>query len=389
MKILIAVDSFKGTLSSIQASKIIGKEFELRGNDVRIIPIADGGEGTIDAIFYSIGGKKKFISVPNPRGKKIRTYYLQKNKTAYLEYAKTSGLMLLKKSELNPLKASSYGFGEMIKSVLEKNIDKIVIGIGGSATNDVGIGMLSVLGVKFYDKKGFIININDSTGAEVLDKIYDFDISGIDKKIFNINIEALCDVKNPLYGINSTSNIYSAQKGADEECVKKLEKSVKHFSNVIEKKLNIRTNFPGSGAAGGIGAALKIFLNAKIVNGINGIIDLLDIEKNIINSDLVITGEGSMDFQSSFGKAPVGIAKLAKRHNKKVIAICGKTDKNVKELFKEGFDFIFSYYGDEVLSTFELKRNAHKTLRLTAQFATDIIAKNDNLKNKVFIINET
>jgi len=389
MKILVAVNSFKGTLTSIQASKIIEKVFKSNSYKVQSIPIADGGDGTIDSIRYSIGGEKKFVKVSNPLGEKIKTYYILKDKTAYLEYAKTSGLTLINKSKLNPLKATSYGFGELINSALKKKINKIVIGIGGSATNDVGIGMLSALGVKFFDKKGNEIKNINKTGAEVLVKINDFDLSDMNPEIKNIDLEILSDVKNKLYGKNGASKIYAPQKGADAECVNRLEKGVKHFAGIIEKKLNIKTDFEGAGAAGGLGAALKIFLNAKIISGINGIMKLMDLENKIKNSDLVITGEGSMDYQSAFGKAPAGVAELAKRHNKKVIAICGKTGKNAEELFKHGIDLIFSYSGDVTLSPLFLKLNAFRNLKMTAEYAVNTINNYDELKHKIFIFNET
>jgi glycerate kinase len=389
MKILIAVNAFKGTLTSIQASKIIGNVFKSKGHKVQSIPIADGGDGTIDSIQYSIGGDKRFVSVFNPLGKKIKAYYILKGNTAYLEYAKSSGLALLKKSKLNPLKASSYGFGELINSALRNNIKKIVIGLGGSATNDVGVGMLSALGVKFYDKEGNKIKNINKSGAEVLEKIYDFDLSLMNQELKNIEIEILCDVKNPLYGKNGTSKIYSPQKGADAECVKSLENGVKHFAGIIEKKLKAKTDFEGAGAAGGMGAALNIFLNAKIISGIKGVMDLIKIENKIINSDLVITGEGSMDYQSAFGKAPAGVAELAKRYNKKVIAICGKTGKNAEELFKHGIDLIFSYSGDVHLPPLFLKRNAFRNLKMTAVYAENIINNYNELKHKIFIFNET
>ena len=389
MNILIAVDSFKGTLTSIQAAEIIEKVFRVHKHNVQSVPIADGGEGTIDSIFYNLGGKKKFVQVSNPIGKKIKTYYILKNDIAYLEFAKTSGIMLLKKTELDPLKTSSYGFGELLNSVIENNIKEIVIGLGGSATNDAGIGMLSALGVKFYDKNGNEIKNLNKCGGEILEKIYDFDTTNLNPLIKNVNINILCDVKNPLYGKDGTSKIYSPQKGADASCVIRLEKGVVNFARIMEKKFKTNVNFEGAGAAGGMGAALKIFLNANIVQGIKGIIKLFDIENKIIESDLVITGEGAMDIQTTFGKAPVGIAELAKKHNKKVVAICGKTGKNAKELFNHGIDFIFSCYGDVALSADFLKRNAKKNLTEASKLAADKINDYEKTKNRIYIVNET
>lgn len=389
MKILIAVDSFKGTLTSIQASKIIKKVFESKGHSVEIVPIADGGEGTLEAINYSIRGEKKYVSVSNPLAKKIISYYIIKNKTAYLEFAKSSGLILLKKSGLNPLKASSYGFGELINSALKENINNIVMGIGGSATNDAGVGMLSALGVKFYGKNMNEIKHLDKTGGEILNQIIDIDISGLNPKIRKINFTVFNDVKNPLFGKNGATKVYAPQKGANKNDIKKLEKGIRHFAKIIEKTFNANPQFEGAGSAGGLGFALKIFLNAKIIHGIEGIINLVGIKEKIEKSDLIITGEGAIDYQSSFGKAPMGIAKLAKKYDKKVIAVCGKTGKNAKELFKYGIDFIFSYYGDEKVSSSFLKQNAKMNLIKTAEYAAEKINNYEKLKNKIYIVKET
>jgi glycerate 2-kinase len=387
MKVLIVPDSFKSTLSSIKVSEIISDVFKSDGFETRSIPIGDGGEGTIDAILYSLGGQKKYTDVLDPLGRKIRTYYGLKDNTAFIEISKASGLMLLEESEYNPSQTTTIGFGQLIKDAANNGVKKIYLGLGGTATNDAGIGMLSALGIKFFDKKR--IELQGYLCGSMLEKISSTDNRKINENLKNIEFIVISDVQNPLIGISGATKIFAAQKGASPLMVDKLEKGMVHFASVLKREYDIDTNFPGAGAAGGVGAGLKVFLNANINPGIECVISLLGLEKDIAESDLVIVGEGSIDYQTAFGKAPVGIAQIAKKYNKKVIAISGKLGKNAESLYSKGIDLIFSYYGDVDVNLDYIKKHSEKMLMETAVLAKDKIKTNPNLNNKKFICYET
>ena len=336
MKIIIAVDSFKGTLSSIEVAKLIDKYIDKENNTVDIISTGDGGEGTVDSLMYAIKGEKKEIKIHGALGNEIDSYYCLCNnrKTAIMEIALSSGIATLKENELNPFKTSSYGLGETINDALEEGAKKLIIGIGGSSTNDAGAGMLKSLGVKFYDKDNKEIKILNGYSIGLVEKI---DISGLNHKLKDVFIEVACDVDNPLLGKNGCSYIYGEQKGADAKMIEQLEKNMLHYANVVSKELGVdHSNEAGSGAAGGLGYGLITFLGAKLLSGFEIVSDATNLEERIKYADLVITGEGSFDHQSLNGKAPVKIARLAKKHNKKVIGIFALTSiASMPEIFDE------------------------------------------------------
>jgi glycerate 2-kinase len=387
MKVLIVPDSFKSTLSSIQIADIISEVFDEDGYNTCAVPIGDGGEGTIDALLYSLGGEKKYVDVLDPLGRKIKAYYGIKDDIAFIEISKSSGLMLLTESEYDPSCTSTFGFGQMIYDAVNNNVSKIYLGLGGTATNDAGIGMLSALGVKFYNKKGS--EIKGLLCGAMLGEINKFNASELITKLEGIEISVISDVRNPLTGENGATKIYGPQKGADSIMVQMLEKGMLNYDSILKKEFNIDTCFPGAGAAGGVGASLKAFLRADINPGIESVIKILDLEKNIAESDLIIVGEGSIDHQSSFGKAPVGIARIAKKYNKKVIVIAGRTGENVEELFNVGIDLIFSYYGNVDINLEYVKKHSVQMLKHTANLAKDILNSYPDLKNKNFVFNET
>lgn len=387
MKVLIAPDSFKSTLTSIRVAEIISDVFKSSTIKTFPIPIGDGGEGTIDAILYSLGGRKKNVEVLDPLGRRIKTYYGFKNATAYIEISKAAGLMLLDESEYNPSQTTTIGFGQMIKDAMKSGAKKIYLGLGGTATNDAGIGMLSALGVKFYDENG--IEIQGFKSGSLLKKIKKIDASDITENIKETEFIVISDVQNPLTGNNGASKIFATQKGASPKMVEELEKGMINFADIIKKDFGIDPEFAGAGAAGGVGASLKVFLNANIKSGIDCVIQLLELEKIIPDSDLIIVGEGSMDYQTAFGKAPVGIARIAKKYNKKVIAIAGKLGKSADSLYKEGIDLIFSYYGDVNVNLDYIKKHSEKMLKETATFAKEVFLTNPSLKNQKFICYET
>jgi len=382
MKILVCPDTFKGTLTSVEVADIISREFAQKIFTVETIPVGDGGEGTVDSIISALKGKKVFLNVKDPLGRFIDAYYGIKDNIAFIEVAQPCGLTLLKKEELNPLIASTYGFGQMIKDAIERKSEKIYLGLGGSATNDFGIGMLQALGVRFFDKTGeeILIRITEGYGASVLDLVHSFDLTGLRELIKGMRFEVLCDVINPLYGLDGTSRIYSPQKGADVETSEILENNIIKFARTIRDILKIEPNFPGAGAAGGLGSALKVFLNATISPGINGVINLLNIEEKIKNADAVIVGEGKMDFQSGFGKAPIGIARMAKKYKKIVIAINGRTDDSAKVFIGNEIDRIYSCFENEEHNIEYLKAKASAGLKSIALLAANELSENFKTK---------
>lgn len=387
MNILVCPDSYKGTLKSIEISEIISRKLISKGFNVKAVPVGDGGEGTVDAILHSGTGRKKFIKVKDPLGREIDSFYGIKEDTAYIEVAQSSGLILLGKEELNPLITSTHGFGQLIKDALSENINEFFLAIGGSATNDFGIGMLQALGVKFFDGKKVEIEErkNEGYGAQVLSKIKFIDDSELKKLVNNIQVKVLCDVTNPLYGPEGASLIFARQKGANDEDIIFLENSIIAFSKIVEKKYHKNPDFPGAGAAGGLGAALKLFLNAEIINGIKGVIELLNLEELIKNSDLIIVGEGSMDYQSLYGKAPLGIAEIAKKYNKKVIAVNGKTDDSASIFLSRQIDVIYSCFENKNYDSDFLQKNTKEKLEKIIDLLSDKL-NNSNNENKINVI---
>lgn len=388
MNILICPDSFKGTLTAIEVAEIVGNVLSEKGFDVVLKPVADGGEGTIDVIEYSIGGTRNYLKVQDPLGKIIETYYLISCSSAYIEYAKSSGLMLLNPGELNPFKATSYGFGELIKDAISKGYKNIILTLGGSATNDAGLGMLQSLGVNFFDNHGNDLSDNNklSLNASFLNQIYDFDVRPLTNLVRNVEFSVLSDVTNPIIGSNSATFVYAKQKGASEKDIEKLETAITHFSNLTLSKLSKNMNFPGAGAAGGVGGSAAVFLNASIKSGINEIIRILNLDNYTKNSDIIITGEGSMDYQTAFGKAPFGIAQMADKYGKTLFGITGKTGKNAEELLSKGFDCILSSYGNVDLDFDVIKKNSVANLKKISYKLADIIS-NKKISKKIIILN--
>ncbi|OVE74861.1 glycerate kinase [bacterium E08(2017)] len=339
LKVGIAPDSFKGTLSSLEAATLIERGLKKAIPDVICvkIPVADGGEGTVQALVEATGGKFVRRSVAGPLGKKVRAKFgiSGDGNTAIMEMAEASGLALLKPAERNPLKTSTYGTGELIKAALDLGARKILIGIGGSATNDCGTGMARALGVKFLDSKGR--SIKDCGGAlKYLDRI---DMSGLDERLKEVQIEVACDVDNPLTGPRGAAQVYGPQKGASPAMVDQLDESLKNTARIIKRDVGIDIlRVPGSGAAGGLGGGLMAFTGGVLRPGIDIVMDAVQLARRFKGCDLVITGEGSMDGQTVYGKTPAGVAKIAKKQGLPVIAICGRLGKGVQKVLKIGID---------------------------------------------------
>ncbi|MBT1278849.1 glycerate kinase [Thermoanaerobacter sp. CM-CNRG TB177] len=342
MKILIAPDKFKESLSALKVADSIEKGIlkVFPKAVIEKVPMADGGEGTVESLVDATGGKIIKTNVKDPLFRDIESFYgiLGDGKTAVIEMAAASGLYLLKDYERNPMITTTYGTGQLIKDALDRGCRKFIIAIGGSATNDGGAGMATALGVKFYDKDGREIGL----GGGALSKIYSIDTSNLDDRLKECRFIVACDVANPLIGENGASRVYGPQKGATKEMVEVLDKNLEHYGKLLEKYFNKKIiDVPGSGAAGGLGAGLMAFLNAQLKSGIEIITETLKLEEKIKEADIVISGEGKIDFQTAFGKTISGIAKLCKKHNKPLIVIAG-TVEDIEKLYEIGVSSVFS-----------------------------------------------
>ncbi|MDS0527118.1 glycerate kinase [Clostridium sp. SHJSY1] len=343
MKIVIAPDSFKGSLTALEVANAIEEGLKKYDETFELekVPMADGGEGTVESLVSLTNGEIITVDVKDPLMREIKGFYglLGDKKTAVIEMAAASGLPLLKENEKNPLITSTYGTGQLIKDALDRGCNNFIIGIGGSATNDGGTGMLKALGVKFLDEN----NNEVKDGAIELDKLLTIDMSGFDKRIFECDIKVACDVQNPLCGENGASYVFGAQKGADEELMAILDKNLYHYGEVLEKTFNTEViNVPGAGAAGGMGAAFIAVIKGKLERGIDIIIQESKLNEKLENADLVFTGEGKIDFQTKFGKTPFGVASEAKKKDIPVIALAGSVGEGTDTLYEAGFDGIFS-----------------------------------------------
>jgi glycerate kinase len=342
MNILIAPDSFKDCLSAKEVALNIeaGIRRIMPAANIKILPMADGGEGTVEALVDATGGKIISAMVHDPLMRKTNSFFgvLGDKKTAVVEMAAASGIELLKENERNPWTTSTYGTGELIGHALDMNCEKLVIGVGGSSTNDSGTGMAQALGVRFVDNAGREV---PGSGGN-LNRIADIDMSGLDKRIGRCRILVACDVDNPFYGPGGAALTYAPQKGADAAMAKKLDNNMRYLADKISEILDINIqNIKGAGAAGGLAGGLMAFLKAELKPGFEVIKDIINLEKEIRKADIVITGEGRMDYQTQFGKVPFGIARIAARHKKPVIAITGSLGDKADELYKKDFTGIF------------------------------------------------
>lgn len=383
MKIIIAPDSFKESLTSLEVAKAVESGFkEVFPNASYLkLPFADGGEGTVEALITATNGKIINTKVTGPLGDCIDSFYgvCGDEKTVVIEMAASSGLDLVPIEKRDPFITTSFGTGELIKQALDDGFRKFIIGIGGSATNDAGAGMLQALGVKLLDKELNQINF----GGGSLSTLNKIDISEIDSRIFESTIEVACDVTNPLTGPNGASAIFGPQKGASIEMVKILDDNLAYFSQITKRDLNKDLDKePGAGAAGGMGYALKCFLNAKLLPGVDIVIEQTNLKELVKDTTLVITGEGRIDGQSIFGKAPVGIAKVALEFDIPVIAIAGSLESDVSVVRDYGINAVFSVVNtpctlEDALknasnNVFITAKNIAEIMKLTKQFRIDL-----------------
>ena len=342
MKVVIAIDSLKGSLSSMEAGMAIKDGILAAKPDAEVIvkPLADGGEGTTDALIEGMNGERIDLTVTGPMHTPVDAYYgyLKDTNTAVMEMASAAGITLVPDSEKNPLLATSYGVGEMINDAIQRGCRNFIIGIGGSVTNDGGIGMLKALGVRFLDENGE----DAGEGGQALAKVARIDVSGMNPLLKECHIQVACDVNNPLCGENGSTYGYGPQKGVTEDMKKTLDEAMAHFARVTSETLeNDYMNIPGAGAAGGLGYAFLAYTGAALTPGIELILDAVGLEEELSGADVVVTGEGRLDFQTAMGKAPVGVARLAKKYNAKVIAFAGSVTKEATACNKEGIDAFF------------------------------------------------
>lgn len=332
MKVLIAPNAFKGSLSPLKICKVIKKSLKA---ETTLMPISDGGDGLIEVLLYHFGGRCITPRIYDALSDKIKSRYcILTNGSAVIEIAKACGFAVCKSKKRKPLQASSYGVGQLIADVLEKDIKKIYIGLGGSLSNDGGAGMAQALGVKFLNKR----NGKIARGVGPLKNLYKIDISGINKKIKTSKIYAISDVRNTLLGKHGSAYVYGPQKGANTAQVKIMAQALRKYAKIIKKDLKKDIAYiKGGAAAGGISGGAYAFLGADIVNGADFILKLIKAEQKIKNCDLVITGEGKLDRQTFYGKAPYAVCKLAKKHKKPVLFVTGTSEiKNTHFLQKHG-----------------------------------------------------
>lgn len=339
---ILVPDSFKGTLSAIEVCNIMKASIKNLYKDANIIsvPVADGGEGTVDAFLYALGGEKKstWVSDVFNEQKILAHYAMLKDDIAIIEMAACAGLPLVK-NRLEPDKTTTFGVGELIIDAVNSGAKKIILGLGGSATNDGGCGMATALGVKFKDEQDqeFI-----PTGG-TLSQIYKIDMNNIYSKIKDIEFISMCDVDNPLCGKLGASAVFAPQKGADEDMVKSLDEGLAHLAKIIKRDLHIEVkDIKGAGAAGGLGAGSIAFLQSKLTKGIDVILDTINFDELVSKADIVFTGEGKFDSQSLHGKVVMGVANRSQKYKTPVIVVTGAIGENIQEAYNKGITAIFS-----------------------------------------------
>jgi glycerate kinase len=379
MKIAIVPNPFKGSFTAAQAAVRIERGLKKALPDIYTIkiPMADGGDGTLLAIIGATCGKLVKCSVCDPLGRKIQSTFglTGDGRTAVIEMALASGLALLKSNERNPLFTSSRGTGELIRAALDLHVNKIILGIGGSATNDGGMGMARALGIKFFDARNN--EFADNGGA--LTKLSRIDIGGLDVRLRNVTISVACDVDNPLCGSRGAARVYGPQKGATPAMVEQLDNGLNRLAAVIRKDLGVKVaKLPGAGAAGGQGAGLVAFLGARIRPGVDLVTNVIGLEKKLAGCDLVVTGEGRMDGQTAFGKGPAGVAKIARKLGIPVIAICGSLGPDAGKVRAIGIEAFFSAL-EEPVAEAELPKRGPGMLERCAEQVGRLIALKSNI----------
>lgn len=341
-KYVVAPDSFKESMTAKEVCDAMEKGIKEADSAAEVIkvPMADGGEGTVDSLVDATQGQRVIVEVTGPLGNKISAYYgiLGNGTTAVIEMAKASGLEIVEKKKRNPMITTTFGTGELIRDALDHNVKEIIIGLGGSSTNDGGSGMAQALGAKLLDQNNHQIPF----GGGNLDKLDKIDISNLDSRLQDVKIILASDVTNPLIGKDGASRVFGPQKGATPEMVEKLENNLQHYAKIVKRDLNKEVALvSGAGAAGGLGAGLIAFTTCEMRRGVDLAIEVTKLEEKIRDADYVFTGEGGTDFQTKFGKTPYGVAKLGKKYHKPVISLAGYLGEGIDSLHSEGFTAIF------------------------------------------------
>ncbi|PHM37073.1 hypothetical protein Xmau_03997 [Xenorhabdus mauleonii] len=376
MKIVIAPDSFKESLSAVQVAQAIEEGFQEifpQANYIKL-PMADGGEGTVESLVAATGGKRISCTVTDPLGQPVEAFFglLGDEKTAVIEMAAASGLHLVPAEQRNPLITTSYGTGELILAALDQGAKKLVLGIGGSATNDGGAGMMQALGANLSDGDGRILPF----GGAALTRLERIDLTGLDPRLSQIELTVACDVNNPLCGELGASAVFGPQKGATPGMVKALDSALCHYGTKIEQLTGKNVlDEAGAGAAGGMGASLLGCLGAKLQSGIEIVIDTLSLEDVIQGADLVITGEGRIDNQTIYGKTPIGVARVAKKFSIPTIALVGSMSRDYSVVHQHGLDAVFSIVPG-ACSLSDALANGADNLRVTARNVAAVWAMN-------------
>ncbi|WP_332889011.1 glycerate kinase [Paraferrimonas haliotis] len=373
---MIAPDSYKESLTAMEVATAIksGMKKVWPQASFELVPVADGGEGTVQSLVDARKGTWQSLDVRGPLGDYVNGRYgiIDDGQTAVIEMAEASGLHLVPPSKRNPLLTSSFGTGELISDALNLGVTKLILGLGGSATNDGGRGMLAALGAKFLDKDGKLLGAG---GAE-LANLARIDVSQLDPRLAQVQIEVACDVDNPLCGARGASAVFGPQKGATDRMVKQLDQALQRFAEIIEQDLKVAVaEIPGAGAAGGMGAGMLGFTNAQLRPGIDIVMDAVSLSEKVIDADLVVTGEGRIDAQTVYGKTPVGVARIAKQANKKVVAICGCIGDGSHAVYEHGIDAVF----DVVPASMTLEQcftNAADNIERTAEDIARLIDMN-------------
>lgn len=379
MKIVIAPDSYKESLSALDVATAIESGFReiFPTAEYVKIPVADGGEGTVEAMVAATDGRIVKVAVKGPLGEQAEGFYglSGDEQSAFIEMAAASGLEMVPPAKRDPLITTSWGTGELIRHALDAGVKHIIIGIGGSATNDGGAGMVQALGAKLLDEKGQQI----AQGGAALETLARIDIAQLDKRLAGCRIEVACDVTNPLTGKEGASAVFGPQKGATPEMIERLDKALGHYARIIARDLDLDVlHLAGGGAAGGMGAALYAFCGAELRQGIEIVTDALALDEYVIGADLVITGEGRIDSQTVHGKVPVGVAKVAKRHNIPVIGIAGSLTADVGVVHHHGIDAVFSVIY-KVCSLEDALENAGENVRMTARNVAAVLKAGQKL----------
>ena len=374
MKIVISPDSFKGTLTALQAAESIERGIKNIKNDIEtcIIPVADGGEGTLETLVLATNGRKVEVPVLDPLGREIIASYgvLGNGTTCVIEMAAASGITLLHNNERNPHITSTFGTGQLLKHALQQGFKDFIVCIGGSATNDAGVGMLRALGLQLLDKDGHHVQ-KSIDGLYHIEKL---DFSEWDKRIQDCTFTIACDVDNPLVGNEGATAVFGPQKGVKLDEVAYFDKAITHFADVVERQLSIRLHdYKGAGAAGGMGGALIAFLNGQFQQGIELVLQIIDYRQKIVGADYVVTGEGKSDQQTLHGKAPIGIQQCASAQNIPTVLLSGAINEQDQAELQQHFAYIAAVVGEDITFEMAMQHSAHYLTERTTKVFTKLL----------------